>query len=83
MTKLIAIYCIKEDSSCSHYIKLYSDCTTLEVLDEFFNDFDEDLDTGHGKTWGKYKTSRYKEQLKRIAIQNHRDGKLKELPSWL
>ncbi|AFY56008.1 hypothetical protein Riv7116_3556 [Rivularia sp. PCC 7116] len=83
MIELIANYLIKEDSSCTHRIKLYSDGTTLEVLDEFFDDVDEDLDVGYTETEGTYRNSPYKQQLKNLVIQNHRSGKLKELPRWL
>ena len=100
-SQLIATYYIKSDSSNSHYVKLYSDGTTLEVLDRIFDGNDTErrlrgdrwdsdpgegdygFDTHHEETPGTYKKSSYKKQLKNAVIQNHRDGKLKELPTWL
>ncbi|MGB3757008.1 MAG: hypothetical protein WBA07_11620 [Rivularia sp. (in: cyanobacteria)] len=97
----IATYYIKNDSSNSHYIKLYSDGTTLEVSDRIIdgNDIERrhrgdkwDLEPGEGdgiidahheEIRGTYKNSLYKQQLKEVVLQNYRNGKLKELPTWL
>lgn len=83
MRQLIANYWLRNDLNCSHYIKLYSDGTTLEVLDELINDCDEDLDASCGETEGTYKNSFYKQQLKNLVMQNYRNCKLKDLPVWL
>ncbi|MEA5594982.1 hypothetical protein [Rivularia sp. UHCC 0363] len=97
----IATYYIKSDSSHSHCIKLYSDGTTLEVLDRIAGSHERErrrhedgwdkqqgssdytFDTHHEEISGTYKNCSYKRQLKDAVIRNHRDGKLKELPTWL
>lgn len=83
---------LKEESRnnyhIEHHIKLYNDGTTLEMLDVVFDDYSgggdaESIDDSHEETWGTYENSSYKKQLKNVVIQNHREGKLKELPRWL